>query len=164
MRVTLAALCVTAIVLTGCSSKPEPKTGPVEAAFIAAANNACEPFLDQGANKPFPYPSFDATNPLVTQLPAAGKYYDGLPINHQELNLVTAMGKPKRGRDTWNTFVSLVGQEQDVVSKQIKAAEASDKAGFVATVSQVAALAKQIDTAAAAVGFAKDASCTQLFG
>jgi hypothetical protein len=146
------------------SSSGTTSTGRVEPAFIAAANQACEPFLDQSAQVIFPYPSFAATDPLVTQLPAAGQYYDSLPINHQELALMRAVGTPHRGAQTWKDFLDLIGREQSLVAQQIASAKASDKGGFVSTVNQIADLTKQIDEAATAVGFASDDSCTQLFG
>jgi hypothetical protein len=159
----VAALTLGLVV--GCSSGSSGSpTGTVEPGFINAANAACEPFLDQSAQSTFPYPSFAATDPLVTQLPSAGQYYDSLPINHQELQLMQAVGKPKQGKTTWSNFLTLIGREQALVTQQITYAKASDKGGFVSTVNDIAALAKQIDGAAVAVGFKADDSCTQLFG
>ena len=97
-------------------------------------------------------------------MPTVGKYFDSITFNHRELVFVQSFGTPHQGRAGWNDFVSLIGQQQAVVEQQIRDAEASDKPGFVNTVTQVEALAKKIDAAGTVVGFSKDAACIQLFG
>jgi hypothetical protein len=157
------AAALIALVLAGCSSHPGPATGPVEASFLTKANTACDGTLSQTAQAPFPYPSFNASDPLVSQLPQVAKYFDSLTFNHDELAFVKSFGKPHQGRNTWASYVDLVGQQQALVAKQITEAKASNKAGFVATVTAISQLQTKLNASAAAVGFAKDSSCISLF-
>jgi hypothetical protein len=158
-----AAAALIVLVLAGCGSKPAPAAGPADAAFLKKAETACNGTLVQTAQQPFPYPSFNANDPVVTQLPQVGKYFDSLTFNHDELAFVKSFGKPKKGQHTWASFVDLVGQQQDLVAKQITEAKASNKPGFVATVTAISQLQTELNAAATAVGFAKDSSCISLF-
>jgi hypothetical protein len=152
-----------ALLLAGCSGHTGPSTGPADAKFLTKADTVCEATLTSTASKPFPYPSFDATNPLVTELPAVGAYFDSLTFNHDELAFLKSLGEPSRGRQTWKGYVDLIGQQQALVAEQISQAKAAQKAEFVATVANISQLQTKIDAAATAVGFGKESYCRQLF-
>jgi hypothetical protein len=164
MRRSVIVAGLSAAVLTSCTSHHSSTSGPVEAKFLTAANSACQQTLKIYAQKVFPYTNFNPKDPVVAQLPQVGKYFDSVTFNHQELSFVKSFGTPSQGGTWWNAFVNLIGQQQAVVEAQIVDAKASNKPAFVATVTQVESLAKQIDAAGTAVGFSKDASCIQLFG
>lgn len=138
--------------------------GTVETSFITHADLVCQDTLKVAAPSPFPWAQFTPSNPLPAQLPAVGQYLDGVTFNHQEVALTNLMGKPKHGAAVWQRFVDLIGQQQSEVAAQTAAAKASNKAAFVASVTQIQATAKQIDDAAAAVGFRTNSYCVQLFG
>jgi hypothetical protein len=150
-----------ALILTACS-KAAPRGGTVDAAFLAKANLACEAALNNSGPSAFPYPSFDANDPPVAQLPAVGTYFDGLHFSHEEAAFVKSFGTPRQGQQTWSTFVDLIGEQQALVEKQITTAKASDKTGFVATVTDITNLESRIASAGHAVGFQPDAYCVQL--
>jgi hypothetical protein len=160
----LSAAVVTVVAISAAACSDKPATGPVDASFVKQATAQCQSALEQVAPNPFPIPGFDALNPEVAQLPRVGYYFDHEDFNHKEAEFVKSFGTPHQGAKTWSTFVNLVVQQQAVVGKQITAAEASDKTGFVAAVKQSNEIAAQLDTAGLVVGFAKDSYCLQLFG
>jgi hypothetical protein len=154
---------IAGLLIAACSSS-KPGTGSVDAHFLAVATTACDGALQQVAPYPFPYTSFDDTNPLLTELPGAAAYYNAQPFNHKELGFVKSLGKPKQGGKTWSQFVDLVSRQQAAVGREITTGKAADKAGFVAAAQQVAAIGQQVRTIGAAVGFKPQASCILLFG
>jgi hypothetical protein len=164
MRRSVITAGMAALVLTSCTAHHSSASGSVEAKFLTAANSACQQTLKIYAQKVFPYSNFNPKDPVVAQLPQVGKYFDSVTFNHQELSFVKSFGTPSQGRTGWNDFVNLIGQQQAVVEEQIVDAKASNKPAFVATVTRVETLAKQIDAVGSAVGFGKGASCIQLFG
>ena len=148
--------------LSACGSSGSSTT--VETSFITHANLVCKDALNVVAPSPFPWAQFTPTNPLPAQLPAVGQYLDGVTFNHKEVDVTNLMGKPKHGAALWQRFVDLVAQQQSEVATQTAAAKASNKKAFVASVTAIQATAKQIDAAAAAVGFRSNSYCVQLFG
>ena len=163
-RSLLVAAGLSVAALAACSSPPS--TGAVDTAFVTKITTACQEVLVAMANTPFPYPSgaWNPNDPAVNELVPVGRYEKSLSINHTEVGFLQRLGKPKRGTGTWNAFISLVGQEQTLVTAQINAALASDKAGFLRTSAQIKTLSSQIDTQAAAVGLPKGSYCIELFG
>lgn len=161
---------VTMLIVTGCgrASPVNPMatatTVPVETAFVTKATSACAAALKLLAQRAFPYPNFNPNDPVVSQLPAVGQFYDAQKFNHDELAFAQGLGKPTSGQGTWQAFVTLVGQEQTAVANQISTAKASNKTAFVASVKQLAAIESKIDSIAAAAGFAQGSDCILLFG
>ena len=150
------------IALSACGSSGS--NGSVEASFVKHADQICQDALKVVAPSPFPWQDFTPSNPARAQLPAVGAYLDGVTFNHKEVALTNLMGKPEHGAALWQQFVDLIAQQQSEVAAQTTAAKASNKVAFVATVTEIQATAKQIDAAAATVGFRSNSYCVQLFG
>lgn len=165
MRAAAVAWCLGAALLTACggSSQGANPTGPVDTTFGNAANLACEAAL--GAVAPTPFPSgVNPTGPATTALPAIGAYLNSQPLNHKGSEFLRRLGRPKQGATSWRRFIAAVDDEQQAVARQITAATSSDRAGYLATVGEVAGIARKIDAAGAAAGFTADSYCVQLFG
>lgn len=161
-RAALTAIVLTGLAAASCSSRPA--TGRADKAFLAKAEHNCALALQQVSPSPFPYEGFNPLDPIVTELPGAAGYYDSEQFNHQELAFVTAFGRPKQGRTSWQQFVTLVGQQQAAVAAEISSGKASDKAGFVTAVRQSQSIGARIVTTGTTVGFPAGSSCLQLFG
>lgn len=167
MRVWVGTTAVGLLLLliAGCGSKndgPSP-TGPVDSAFRSKANLACEAVL--GAVAPVPFPSgVNLTSPAPAALPSIASYLDTLPTSHKGTEFLRKLGRPAQGRASWAHFVAAVGDEQAAVGRQINAAKSSNEADFAATVHDISAAAKRIDSLGAIAGFPGDSYCVQLFG
>jgi hypothetical protein len=137
---------------------------PANNAFLTNATTACTAALNLLTQRPFPYSDFNQNDPAVSELPAVGAFYDAQKFNHDELAFAQGLGEPTTGQGTWKVFVNLVGQEQTAMASQISAAKAANKTGFLASVKQLAAIESEIDSIAAAAGFAQGSDCILLFG
>ena len=166
----MVVAAVTVLIVTGCA-KARPvnplataTNAPVDTAFLTNATNACTSALKLLSQRPFPYSTFNPKDPVVSQLPAVGQFYDAQKFNHDELAFAQGLGEPTTGQGTWKAFVNLVGQEQTAVESQINAAKAADKTAFTASVNKLATIESEIDSIAAAAGFAQGSDCILLFG
>jgi hypothetical protein len=168
-RLTIVA-ALTLLVVTGCAKahRVDPLTtstrAPVDNAFLTKADAACLAQLKVISQRKFPYADFNPNDPVVSELPGVGEFYDSSSFSHNELSFVQGLGEPPTGRGTWNAFVSLVGQEQAATATQISAAKASNKNAFVSSVNQLATIESNVDSITAAAGFSTDSDCVTLFG
>ena len=162
-RVRVAAIGAACLMTVACSSgatlvpASAPPANPVDAAFAAKATAICSATTKELNSHPnFPYPNFNAsTGQPASLLPKVGAFFSQYTIPTEEASLtqLRAIGEPARGQVAWDSFMSLWTAWVSNVQAQVKAAEASDTNGFVATVNWITADRQQaIPDAAAAAG------------
>jgi hypothetical protein len=166
-----AAACVIAVVLlSGCgSSKKSTTAAPttasstkIDPAFIARVDAVCARASKGGA--PFPYKNFNPEKPDVKLLPKVGAFFakrqaiaDAVPKQ------LRALGAPTTGQATWSQMLALATRSRAIADRQIKAAEASDVPGFVATVRAVGQVDNQLGRVANEAGFSNTSPCRMVF-
>lgn len=173
-RVALASL-VAAVLLSGCgSSKKATSTATtpagsasstssqIDAAFLRRVDAVCARAAN-GAPQ-FPYPNFDPLHPDVKLLPKVGAFFakrqaiaDAVPKQAR------ALGQPATGRATWAQLLALITRDRAVADRQIRAAEASDVQGFVATVNEISSVSSPLRTVADEAGVASASPCRMIF-
>jgi hypothetical protein len=162
----------TAAVLAGCGSTKKQSSATsgtatvastrIDAPFIARVNAVC---AGAAAGTPrFPYPNFDPVHPDVKLLPKVGAFFakrqaiaDAVP--RQLLKL----GQPATGQGTWAQMVVLAARDRAIADRQIKAAEASDVRGFVATVNEISQVSSRLGQLANEAGFPTNSPCSMIF-
>lgn len=130
--------------------------------FIARVNAVCARAnaATRAAHGAFPFPNFDPLHPDPATLPKVGAYFaSSQSISDRVPGQLKQLGRPHTGRITWDDLLSLAARHQQIADRQIKAAEASDIAGFVATVKQVHATDVSIEHLALMAGFRKSSPC-----
>lgn len=144
------------------TSTPSPTPeGPLDAAFIARANRVCARARSRLAERgQFPYRTFNPLHPDITLLPKVAAFFaatrsvsDRLPIELRDL------GIPRKAAGLWGQVILLAQQGRSIADRQIKAAEASNAAEFVATVIGVEAIGGQLGQKAITAGFAGSSPC-----
>jgi hypothetical protein len=171
-RTAIAAVVAAAVLLSGCGSSRRttstaPETAPnasskIDSAFVARADAVCAR-ASKGAVR-FPYRNFDPLHPDVKLLPKVGAFFakrqaiaDAVPKQLRQL------GPPATGRALWTQMLTLATRDRAVADRQIKAAEASDGRGFVATVNAVSQTSNQLGHLAVAAGFSSSSPCRMIF-
>jgi hypothetical protein len=161
---TAVAVVLAAAVLSACGSSKKSTTsstastattvGPtkIDPQFIARVDSVCA--RAAAGSKPFPYPSFNPGRPDVKMLPKVGAFFasqqavaDAVPKQLLQL------GAPTTGQTIWSRMLALATQDRVIADRQIKAAKASDVAGFVATLQPVTTFSQQLRALARQAGF-----------
>jgi hypothetical protein len=150
---------------TGASAPASSSSAALEPAFIARADAVCaraKTRLD--ARGPFPYQNFDALHPDVKLLRKIGAFFAGgrsiadrVPVELGQL------GTPGRAQTQWREMLALAREDRAIGDRQITAADASDAAGFVATVNAIHATDTKLQTLAHLSGFSESSPCKAIF-
>jgi hypothetical protein len=138
----------------------------INPSFVARVNGVCARAnaAIQAAHGAFPFPNFDPLHPDPATLPKVGAFFarsqsisDRVPARLEKL------GKPRTGRITWNDLLRLAKRFQHIADRQIKAAQAADIPGFVATVRQLRATDTRIKHLGLKAGFQKSSPCSTYY-
>jgi hypothetical protein len=171
---TLIAALLAATVLAACGSSKKGATSTttstattlgatkIDPSFIARVDAICASAA--ASSKPFPYPNFNPGRPDVKTLPKVGAFFarqqavaDALPKQLRQL------GSPTTGQAIWSRMLALATQDRVIADRQIKAAKASDVAGFVATLQPVTTVSQQLQALARQAGFPSSSPCGKVF-
>jgi hypothetical protein len=169
------ASIVAVAALLGCGSSKKQSTNgtntatstggssiKLDSGFIARVNAVCAR-ASVGA-VPFPYTNFDPVHPNVRLLPKVGAFFakrqaiaDAIP------GQLRALGQPATGQATWAQILPLTVRDRAIADRQIKAAEASDVPGFIATVNEITTVSNQLGRLAQQAGFTTSSPCRMIF-
>lgn len=140
--------------LTSCGSDDASSGPAVGASFAKQAAAACKDAsaLKQ-AQRPFPFPDFNPSQPDPSKLPIIAPYLEETVHTFQAwLADLKALGEPPTGQDAWDDLVSDVQRHVEIATDQQQAAEDGDVATFVRDFEEGSATVDKVGEAADAAG------------
>ena len=107
---------------------------PVEETFKAKADAACNTWFGYIVNHQPPVEMSNLLAIRASDLPAAGKYLDTLPVNHDVTKTMSALGTPTQGAGSWAALLQAFQAFEAAQAAAIAAAKAADPAAWTASV------------------------------
>jgi len=154
--VRLTVLLAGALTMAGCGRGSESGSGApaVGAAFANRAEAVCRDTVTlKDAQRPFPFPDFNPSQPDVSKLPIIAPFLEETVHTFSTwLQDLQALGDPPSGKEAWADVLKDVQSHVRIATEQQKAAEQSDVQTFVRDFEEGSAVQDDMLQAANAAG------------
>jgi hypothetical protein len=147
-----AALAMS-LLAASCGGSGHAHPDAVETAFATRAAAVCAEALDaKRAQGPFPYPTFNPTQPDTQKLPLVASFLEETATTFTNWHAqMQHLGEPRRGRDAWHDLLAAIATHAQLTRDQITAAHDGDTKRFADDYQQgVDTQSKLLDAAKAA--------------
>jgi hypothetical protein len=141
----------------------DPPRAPLDSAFRARVDAACDGFLAAQQAHPFPVKDFDPHKPDPAKLPAVATYFGTYRPADVVVEGVTALGEPAQNASTWDDLRGVLEQDAANAKVQIRTAAAKDVAAFTKSVDRAEVLHARLVSLAEDLGFDDGSSCARYF-
>ena len=153
MNASRAAALVIILLAASCGGPGHTERQTVEHGFATRAAAVCAAALDEKrAQRPFPYPTFNPTQPDTQKLPLVASFLEETATTFTNWHAqMQQLGEPRHGRDAWHDLLAAIATHVRLTRDQIAAAHNGDTKRFADDYQQgVDTQSKLLDAAKAA--------------